>query len=120
VAVDGERKFWLYPIDGGQPRALSGIEPGEETIRWSADGKDLFVANYDVIPAKVYRIEVSTGRRQLLYNLAPSDATGLWNVSPIILTPDGKSYVYSDYKILSHFPTVPSGVMGIGFPPVTS
>jgi Tol biopolymer transport system component len=101
VAVDGERKFWLYPIDGGQPRALSGIRPEEETIRWSADGKDLFVANYDVIPAKVYQIEVSTGRRQLLYNLAPSDATGLWNVRPIILTPDGKSYVYSDYKILS-------------------
>ena len=71
VAVDGERKFWLYPTDGGQPRALSGIEPEEETIRWSADGKDLFVANYDVIPAKVYQIEVSTGRRQLVYNLAP-------------------------------------------------
>ena len=102
VAVDMERKFWLYPIGGGQPRALSGIEPEEETIRWSADGKDLFVANYDVIPAKVYQIEVSTGRRQLLYNLAPSDAAGLWgNIDPILLTPDGKSYVYSDYKILS-------------------
>ena len=102
VAADGERKFWLYPIDGGQPRALSGIEHEEHAIRWSADGKDLFVANYDVIPTKVYQIEVSTGRRQLLYNLAPSDAAGLWgNIAPILLTPDGKSYVYSDYKILS-------------------
>jgi dipeptidyl aminopeptidase/acylaminoacyl peptidase len=102
VAVDGERECWLYPIDGGRPRALSGIETEEETIRWSADGKDLFVANYDFIPAKVYRIEVRTGRRQLVYNLAPSDAAGLWgNIDPILLTPDGKSYVYSDYKILS-------------------
>ncbi len=31
-----ERRFWLYPMDGGQPRALSGIEPGD-AIRWSAD-----------------------------------------------------------------------------------
>jgi eukaryotic-like serine/threonine-protein kinase len=102
VAVDGERKFWLYPTDGGQQRALSGIEPDEETIRWSADGKDLFVANNGVIPAKVYQIEVSTGRRKLVYSLAPSDAAGLWgNIDPILLTPDGKSYVYSDYKVLS-------------------
>ena len=102
VAVDAERKFWLYPIDGGQPRALPGVAPEEQAIRWSADGKDLFVANYDLIPAKVYQIEVSTGRRQLLYNLAPSDAAGLWgNIDPILLTPDGKSYVYSDYRILS-------------------
>ena len=81
--------------------SLSGIAPGEEVIRWSADGKDLFVASGSTIPARVYRVEVITGRRQLLYNLAPSDASGLWNIGPILLTPDGKSYVYSDYKILS-------------------
>jgi hypothetical protein len=26
---DLEQKFWIYPVDGGQPGALSGIEPGE-------------------------------------------------------------------------------------------
>jgi Tol biopolymer transport system component len=101
VTVDPERKFWLYTTDGSQPKALSGIEPEEETIRWSADGKNLFVANYGIIPAPVYQIEVISGRRKLVYNLAPSDAAGLWDIAPILLTPDGKSYVYSDYKILS-------------------
>jgi DNA-binding winged helix-turn-helix (wHTH) protein/Tol biopolymer transport system component len=101
VAADPVQKFWLYPTDGGKPKALSGIEPEEETIRWSADGKNLFVANYGIIPAPVYQIEVITGRRKLVYNLAPSDAAGLWDIDPILLTPDGKSYVYSDYKILS-------------------
>jgi len=103
AAVDLQRRFWLYKTDGGgQPRGLSGIEPGEEAIGWSTDGRDLFVANDGIIPATVHRIEVSTGRRQLVYNLAPSDDAGLWgNIGPILLTPDGKSYVYSDYKILS-------------------
>jgi DNA-binding winged helix-turn-helix (wHTH) protein/Tol biopolymer transport system component len=101
VASDQGQKFWLYPTDGGTPKALSGIEPEEETIRWSADGKNLFVANYGIIPTPVYQIEVITGRRKLVYNLAPSDATGLCLIDPILLTPDGKSYVYSDYKILS-------------------
>jgi DNA-binding winged helix-turn-helix (wHTH) protein/Tol biopolymer transport system component len=100
VAVDSESRFWLYPMGGGQPRAFLGIESGEEAIRWSGDGKYLFVVT-DGIPARVYRIEVITGRRQLIYTLAPSDAAGLWNIWPVLLTPDGKSYVYSDYRILS-------------------
>jgi eukaryotic-like serine/threonine-protein kinase len=100
VAVDLERRFWLYPIGGGQPRALLGIEPGEDTIRWSGDGKYLFVAG-DGIPASIYRVEVLTGRRQLVYKLAPSDPAGLWNFLAVLITPDGKSYVYSDYRILS-------------------
>ena len=101
VASDQGQKFWLYPTDGGTPKALSGIEPEEETIRWSADGKNLFVANYGIVPTPVYQIEVITGRRKLVYNLAPSDAAGLWIIDPICVTPDGKSYVYSDYKIFS-------------------
>jgi eukaryotic-like serine/threonine-protein kinase len=100
VAVDAEGKFWVYPMNGGQPRAFSGIEHGEEAIRWSIDGKYLFVVSGG-IPASVYRVEVVTGRRQLVYTLAPSDAAGLWNISPVLLTPDGRSYVYSDYRILS-------------------
>lgn len=100
VAVDSERRFWLYPIGGGNPRALLGIEPGEDTIRWSGDGKYLFVVG-EGIPASIYRVEVLTGRRQLVYKLAPTDPAGLWNFLTVLITPDGKSYVYSDYRILS-------------------
>jgi len=100
VAVDPDRKFWLYPVDGGPHRALSGIEAGEQAIRWSVDGKYLFVVSGG-IPVRVYRVEVMTGHRQLVYRLAPSDAAGLWNVDPVLLTADGKSYVYSDSRILS-------------------
>jgi DNA-binding winged helix-turn-helix (wHTH) protein len=108
VAVDRDRKFWLYPMDGGPHRALAGIEAGEQAIRWSVDGKSLFVVSGG-IPARVSRVEVMTGRRQLVYTLAPSDAAGLWNVDPVLLSPDGKSYVYSDYKMLSDL-YVASGV----------
>jgi eukaryotic-like serine/threonine-protein kinase len=101
VAFDPQRKFWLYSIDGGQPAALSGIEPGESVIVWSGDGKYLFVTNEGIIPVKIYRVEVSTGRRQLVYTLSPSNAAGLWGISAVQVTPDGKSYVYSDVRILS-------------------
>jgi DNA-binding winged helix-turn-helix (wHTH) protein/Tol biopolymer transport system component len=100
VAVDQERKFWLYPTDGREPAAFPGIKPGEDAIRWSADGKYVFVAS-DGIPVEVNRIEVATGRRQFVCKMAPRDLAGVWDVWPILITPDGKSYVYSDYRILS-------------------
>jgi eukaryotic-like serine/threonine-protein kinase len=101
VAVDRERKFWVYPVEGGQPRALSGIEPGENPIRWSMDGKYLFVAAVAAIPVRIYRTEVGSGRRQFVSKVAPSDLAGLWGFLTVHITPDGRSYVYSDYRILS-------------------
>ena len=101
VAADRQRKFWLYPTDGRQPTALSGIRPREDAIRWSADGKYLFVASAG-IPVQINRIEVATGRRQLVREIAPGDLAGIWgDIWPVLITPDGKSYVYSDYRILS-------------------
>jgi DNA-binding winged helix-turn-helix (wHTH) protein/Tol biopolymer transport system component len=100
VAVDANRKFWLYPTVGGQSRALPGIEPEDEPIRWSDDGKFFFVSNGG-IPAKVYRVEIITGQRDLLYTLAPGDTAGLWNEIEVLVTPDGKSYAYSYFRILS-------------------
>jgi len=94
-------KNWVYPVDGGQPTALSGIEPGEVPIGWSADSKHLFVATVEAVPVRIYRTEVSTGRRQFVSKVAPSDLAGIWTSLLIHITPDGKSYVYSDYRILS-------------------
>ncbi len=101
AAVGLEHKFWLYPVDGGPPTALSGIEPGEVPIGWSADSKHLFVATVEAVPVRISRTEVSTGRRQFVRKVAPSDLAGLWGFLTVHITPDGKSYVYSDYRILS-------------------
>jgi len=100
VAVDQDRKFWIYPTEGTEPAALAGVKSGEDAIRWSADGKSLFVAS-DGLPVQINRIEVATGRRQLIFEIAPSDLAGIWSIWPVLITPDGKSYVYTDYRILS-------------------
>jgi DNA-binding winged helix-turn-helix (wHTH) protein/Tol biopolymer transport system component len=101
AAVDPEHHFWLYSVEGGPPKALSGIEPGEVPIGWGADSKHLFVATVKAVPVRIYRTELGTGRRQFVSKAAPSDLAGLWGSLIVHITPDGKSYVYSDYRILS-------------------
>ena len=101
VAGDSNSKFWLYPIEGGKSKELLGIEAGENGIRWSADGKFLFVASPG-IPVQINRIEVATGHRQFVRVIVPGDLAGIWgDIWPVLITPDGKSYVYSDYRVLS-------------------
>jgi hypothetical protein len=49
----------------------------------------------------VYRLDVATGRRQLVVTLAPSDTAGVTAVINVRMTPDGKTYAYSFDRELS-------------------
>jgi Tol biopolymer transport system component len=95
AGLDGEGKVWLYPTAGGEPRPAEGLLPGEEPIRWAQDGDSLYVQRKGELPARIYRVSLSTGRRALWKELAPADANGLIYFDPILVTPDGKSYAYS-------------------------
>jgi len=94
LAVDANQNRALYPVEGGDPRPVSGFEPGDSAIRWSADGHSLYVRQSPNLRTKVFLLDVATGRRRLWKELTvpePAGASGIYNV---LLTPDGKSYVY--------------------------
>jgi hypothetical protein len=46
------------------------------------------------------RLNLATGQRQLWKNLTP-DGAGITDIGPILVTPDGKSYVYEYVRTLS-------------------
>jgi serine/threonine protein kinase len=99
TGVDGQMK--LVPIEGGETRPLAGIESGEVLIRWSGDGKSLFVYRPGELPTRVQRLTLETGEREPWMELVPSDPAGVSTIGQIRLTPDGKSCVYSFKRILS-------------------
>ena len=48
------------------------------------------------MPAKLYRLDRKTGRREPILELAPADRAGVTTgLSVLLATPDLKSYVYS-------------------------
>ena len=95
VAGRNPRELMLYPVEGGEPKPIPGLEAGDLPIRWSADGRSLFVFRLYDLPAKVYRIDVQTGRKEMWKELMPPDPAGVITVYTIVLTPDAKSYAYS-------------------------
>ncbi|PYS83938.1 MAG: hypothetical protein DMF67_06610 [Acidobacteria bacterium] len=102
VAADREDKAppALYPLDGGEPQALRGVESGDFVIGFGDDGRSLYVAQTG-IPARVYRVEPATGRRELWREVSPADTTGLLFLTPPRVTPDGRAYAYTYFRLLS-------------------
>jgi Tol biopolymer transport system component len=101
AAVLAEGSASLYPIDGGEPQPILGFLPGERPVRWSGDGRWLYVFRQGEVPARVNRIELATGRRDVWKELMPPDPAGVNLINPVLLTPDAKAYVYSYRRILS-------------------
>jgi Tol biopolymer transport system component len=91
----------LYPVDGGEPRPISGIAEGEVPVQWTANGRALYVRRWDEMPARVFRLDLETGRRELWRQIMPADRTGVVNIRGVLPTPDGRAYAYSYLRILS-------------------
>jgi hypothetical protein len=93
----------IFPLEGGgEGRPLAGLEDGDTPLRWSADGKHLFLrARGAGLPARVVRLEAKSGRREPWMSLQPADPAGVVGVGSIVLTPDGRTYVYEYLRALS-------------------
>jgi len=90
----------LYPMDGGQPRTIPGLEAGERFV-WTSDPRFLYVYQWKQSPVKVYRLNILTGQRQLFTEITPPDVAGLHDISFIHFSSDGRAYVYSYTRLLS-------------------
>ncbi|HEY3202082.1 MAG TPA: hypothetical protein VGL03_00335, partial [Thermoanaerobaculia bacterium] len=88
VAVDGQ-SVSVYPVEGGDPRPVPGLREGEKPIRWSADGRSLYVRRIGDTPIRIFSVDISTGHRQLWKVVAPAAPPHV----QFLITADGKSYV---------------------------
>jgi Tol biopolymer transport system component len=101
VAARGpDQKVALYPVDAGpaQPVAVEGFEPNDVILRWSSDGRFLYIGSGNTrrtLTARIYRIELSTGRREEWKAFSLPDPTGISGISCNAVTPDGKTFVFT-------------------------
>jgi WD40 repeat protein len=101
AAIGPERKAMLFPLDGSSPRPMPGLEAGEYPLRFTPDGRTLYVWKRGDVPVRVFRVDVETGRRELWKELLPADPAGVERISNVLVTPDGKGYAYCYARLLS-------------------
>jgi Tol biopolymer transport system component len=100
IAVSREHGWWVYPLDEGAPRLVPESE-GAIVVRWSPDGKALWVRHLASGKPRIDQVEVSTGRRTPLVTIEmPSDQT-VFSLGGISLADDPRVYAYNASSYVS-------------------
>jgi len=101
VAVAGPgQKLMLFPIEGGEPRPVPGVERFEAPVGWSEDQRFLYVFGSPVeLPGRIHRIDLVSGRRELWKEIMPRDPAAFGGFGNVTLTPDRQTYAYNLNRI---------------------
>ncbi len=102
-AKDPARGWLLYPLDGrleSSPLPIAGLAEDDAPVGWTADSRSLFVMGPGEESPQVFRVNWSSGQRELYREFRPADPAGIV-ASWVLVTPDGKGWVYSYYRRLS-------------------
>jgi Tol biopolymer transport system component len=101
VARQPDGRVAIYPADGnGEPRPVPGLEPEEVPMRWTPDGRSIYVTRLAALPGVIDVVEIATGRRTKWKEFQPVDASGVEQAGPAMISPDGTTYVYSFRRVL--------------------
>jgi Tol biopolymer transport system component len=100
AARDPDGNITIYPVAGGKPLPVPNVQPDEEPVQWTPDGKSLLVGRRE-IPARIFVINLASKERKLLKSFMPADPTGLFGNAPPDFSRDLKSYVYTYERITS-------------------
>ncbi len=91
VALDAEGAMQIFPVDGGVPRAVPSAAVGEVPLAWTSSGDAVFVWDR-TLPARVQRVDLATGHRELALEWTPRDpAATLYGL--LTMTTDARWYL---------------------------
>jgi serine/threonine protein kinase len=101
VVTGPDGKICLYPLDGGQPKQIPGLDLGDRPIQWTPDGRSLYMFRYGALTAKIDKVDITTGKHTPWKTVAPSDLAGVHGITEIRMTRDGRVCLYSYLRTFS-------------------
>jgi hypothetical protein len=99
--IGQDRRLSLYSLTTQTLHTVEGAETNDSPIQWGTDGHSAFVWHLAEAPARIYRLDFGTGKRQLLRELPVPDPAGLELTGDVSITPEAKSYAFSYGRTLS-------------------
>jgi len=91
----------LLPVAGGPAVSVRGTREGDILSGWTADGEGLLLFNRDGLPSRMVRLDLATGRRDVLREFLPADPSGISGIQEIQMNADNRSYTYNYVRRLS-------------------
>src|SRR5580704_11126970 len=89
ITVDAH-KLLLSPLGGGPSKAIIDLQPGESAVRWSPDGRYLYLQQREPASIRISRLEVAT-RRKEPWTVVRVPEPGAQFFGQLALSADGKT-----------------------------
>jgi eukaryotic-like serine/threonine-protein kinase len=101
LAVVEGNKLSLLPLAGAEPKPAIDVQPGDAVVRWSADGRALFLQRIEgLTEVKISRLDLMSRREEPWKEIKPADPVGV-RMESVAMTPDGNAYAYSFQRDIS-------------------
>lgn len=91
----------IYFLDSRPPQTIPSLNPRFNPLQWSNDGSLLYGSHAGEFPSHVYKVEIKSGKENLVQELKPGVPAGVVAVAPIVITRDGAHFAYSYNQTLS-------------------
>jgi serine/threonine protein kinase/dipeptidyl aminopeptidase/acylaminoacyl peptidase len=88
ITVDAH-KLLLSPVSGGDSKTIADLQ-GESVVRWSGDGRYLFLQQREPASIKISRLDMTT-RRKEPWLIVKVPEPGAQFLGPLALSADGKA-----------------------------
>ena len=94
LGADG--KWGVWPLEGSGIHPIPGLDSVYFVIGWSADGGSVYAVSSRAIEttAKVYKVNLVTGKMEPWKTFGEGTAAGLRNVGGVRVSSDGTAYAY--------------------------
>lgn len=99
--LDEKEAIAIYPLKGGEPRPIPGLKEEDRVIRWGLDGRSLYVYRPRERPLKLFKLNLATGQKEPGKEIVPADLAGIRGPINVLITPDGRGYIYAFTRSLS-------------------
>jgi eukaryotic-like serine/threonine-protein kinase len=108
ISPDGDRAIGRTPDQGYVMFSFrdARIDPlplrrDDSVVQWSSDGRSVFACNPTVIPSRLERVDLASGKRTLVRELGPPDRAGIIQLVGVSVAGDGRAYAYGYWKRFS-------------------
>jgi len=101
VALGSNDRVLLFPLEGGEPRAVASCRAGDVPIGFTPDDAALWVYRRGRISVNIERAAIDSDNRTPWHTIQPSDPAGILDIFPVHITPDGQTYAYGYRRFLS-------------------
>jgi eukaryotic-like serine/threonine-protein kinase len=96
VTRDPSGQLVLFPADGGAAAPVQNTSAADWPVGWSYDTDHLFLYTVGETEVPVYKLDVHSGKRELIRRYASTDHIGIQHASWIgSMTPDGRMFAFS-------------------------